>query len=251
MSQTRFGQCHLCLQEQPLVNSHIIPDFHFKPLKADEGFFWITSTDAKKKEYRWQKGPTEHLLCAKCDNERLGAKEGHLRKVLFGGHPLDGSQSVDFLTVSGYDYHLLKNALLSILWRMSITSHDYFKSVNLGSKHEELLRQALVANTEVDEETYPILLTAPFIGGKFLMNWILPPNCVRVGHNKVYRCLISGFLFAFIVGSAPLEEKFRPFVLRRNGVKILKGDIAKIPFLFQYCMDLAAAMETRSGASEV
>jgi hypothetical protein len=49
------------------VESHIIPNFQYKPPKEGDGYFLVLSTDPAKKEFKRQKGITEHLLCAECD----------------------------------------------------------------------------------------------------------------------------------------------------------------------------------------
>ena len=45
-----LGNCRLCLRTELLVDSHIIPKLHYKPLKQAEVNFFILSTDAAKKE---------------------------------------------------------------------------------------------------------------------------------------------------------------------------------------------------------
>lgn len=244
-----IGKCWLCQQQGTLVEGHIIPNFSYKPLKEKEGLYYIVSTDPQKKQLKRQKGLTEHLLCAECDNERLGSNERHLAEVLFGGHPLDGEQDARVLRVRGYDYDKVKAGLLSILWRMSITSQPYFKDVQLGPKHEEAIRQALMLGSRFGEEEYPILLTAPFFEGQHLGDWILPPDSARVGHNRVYRCLISGLLFTFFVGSARLDEKLRPLILRQTEWPILKARVEEIPFLLDACQQLSKAQAIRQGSS--
>lgn len=242
-----YGRCRLCLTDQPLVDSHIISNFLYGPLKEKEGLFYILSSDPKKKELKQQRGITERLLCAKCDNERLQKNEKHLREVLFGGHALDGTQDGRFLIVHGYHYKRVKNGLLSLLWRMSLTSREYFSEVDLGGKHEEAIRLALLNDMEFAEEEYPILLTAPLFEGRFLGDWMLPPDFSRTGGNRVYRCLISGFLFTFFVGSAPLDPKFAPLLLRRKEWPILKARVDEIPFLNEACLLLGRANAIREG----
>ncbi|MGC4074943.1 MAG: hypothetical protein QM760_21080 [Nibricoccus sp.] len=244
-----IGPCRLCRQQAKLVDGHIISNFSYKPLKEKDGLFYIISTDPNKKELKRQKGLTDHLLCSKCDNERLGNNERHLAEVLFGGHPLDGNQDSRILLVRGYDYQKVKNGLLSILWRMSITTLPYFKDVQLGPKHEETIRQVLLLGSRLGEEEYPILLTAPFFDGQHLGDWILPPDPARVGHNRVYRCLISGLIFTFFVGSAPLDDKLRLLILRQNEWPILKAKVEEIPFLFDACKRLGRAQVIRQRLS--
>lgn len=242
------GKCRLCLRDGPLVDSHIIPKFHFKPLKEEEGHFYIVSSDPAKKELKEQKGITEHLLCAKCDNERLQKNEDHLARVIFGGHPLDGKHTGRLLTLGGYDYKKVKNGLLSVLWRMSITTRPYFDGVELGPKHEEVLREALFADMEFPEEQYPILLTAPFFEDQFLGDWMLPPDYARVGGNRVYRCLISGLLFTFFIGSAPLDAIFAPLILRRDKWPIARARVEEIPFLLDACIQIGKANAIREAS---
>lgn len=242
------GRCCLCHSEDWLVDSHIIPKFQFKPLKEAEGYFYILSTDPVKKEIKRQNGITENLLCAQCDNVRLSRYEDHLAKVLFGGHPLDGRQIGPLLVVEGYDYKRIKNGILSILWRMSVSADPYFSEVDLGEKHEECLRVTLLNDTEFQEEEYPILLTAPLFNGQDLGNWTLPPDFTRADGNRVYRCLISGLLFTFFVGSASLSEPIRRLILRRKSWPIVRAKVEKIPFLLDACLRLGRASAIRNNA---
>src|SRR5437879_2161344 len=98
------GRCRLCHSEYWLVDSHIIPNFHFKQMKGTENRFFVLSTDPAKKEIHRQKGITEHLLCRTCDNERLSRYEAHVRQVLFGGFPLARKEDGRLVIFEGYDY---------------------------------------------------------------------------------------------------------------------------------------------------
>ncbi len=224
-------RCRLCNSEQWLVDSHIIPKFHYKPLKAVEGHFYVVSADTSKKTSKRQKDITEPLLCAQCDNERLARYEDHLRKVLFGGHPLTGKQRGRLFAIEGYDYKHVKNGLLSILWRMSLSTDRYFSNVALGEKHSERIRATLLSNTEFREDEYPIFLTVPLIEGKTYADFILQPDCVRVRQNQMYRCVISGLLFCFLVGSAPLDSTEQQLLLGATSWSIMRAEVKDIPFL--------------------
>jgi len=241
------GRCRLCNTPGPLVGSHIIPNFQFKPLKEKDGYFLILSTDPAKKEIKRQKGITEHLLCAECDNVRLSRYEDHVAKVLFGGHPLHGHYTDRLHVISGYDYKKLKNGLLSILWRMSVAQDPYFASVDLGPKHEKRLADVILNDVMLPEEEYPLMLAAPFIQGAVLGDWILPPDFARVHGNRVYRCLIAGLLFTFIVGSAPLDASYKPLILRQNQWPIIKAKVEEIPFLLDACVRFGRANAIREG----
>jgi hypothetical protein len=184
------GTCRLCLKHGPLVNSHIIPKFHWKQLKISEGHFFVVTNDSKKKERKEQKEVTERLLCTQCDTVVLQKYEDHLARVLFGGKELQFQNNGRTFCVSGFDYRKIKNGLLSILWRMSLSSHAYFKEVNLGEKHVERIRLALLNNEVLPELEYPIHFCIPRFSGKHHTSWIVPPDFTRADGNRVYRCLI-------------------------------------------------------------
>lgn len=245
-----FGKCRLCLEDKRLVDSHIIPDLHFKPLKEMEGHFLKVSTNPEKKEIKAQKGFTEYLFCGICDNERLQKNEAHLAHVLFHKKDVDATPSDRFLTIRGYDYKKIKNGLLSILWRMSISSRPEFSEIDLGPKHEEAIRVALLNDDLFEEEEYPVLVTAPVIEGQFYADMILAPDCVRVGSNRACRCLISGLLFTFFVGSAPLSAVAQPYILRKNAWQISVVPVENIPFLNHAFMRLAKANAIRKKRSD-
>ncbi len=136
-----MGTCRLCLCHSQLVQSHVIPEFFFKPLKEKDGHFFIQCSDPAKKELKQQKAPTENLLCLKCDTVRLQKNEDHLSRILYQANNLKIIDAERFLAVTGYDYDRIRKGLLSILWRMSISQNPFFKNVNLGDRHEEILRR--------------------------------------------------------------------------------------------------------------
>jgi hypothetical protein len=239
------GKCRLCLGEGALVDSHIIPKFYYKPLKEEEGHYKIVSSDPAKRDLKGQKGITEHLLCPNCDNERLQRNEKHLSGVIFGGHSLGANVDGRLLTFSGYEFKRVKNGLLSILWRMSVSSRPYFAEVSLGPKHGEIIRLALLNDTELAEDQYPILVTAPAFEGQLLGNWMLPPEMARVGMNRVYRCLISGLLFTFFIGSAGWDDIYSPLLLRRDRWPIVRAKVEEIPFLLEACRQIGVASACR------
>jgi hypothetical protein len=45
--------------------------------------------------------------------------------------------------IENYDYEKLKLFFLSVLWRASVSSHEFFKKVKLGG-HENIIRDALL-----------------------------------------------------------------------------------------------------------
>ncbi len=164
-------------------------------------------------------------------------------------YPLDMQADRRVLLVKGYDYRRVKNALLSILWRMSLAQDEYFKDVSLGPRHEERLRQVLLNDLMLDENEYAVGLTVPYIDGKHYADWIMPPDFTRLGHNRLYRSLISGLLFTFDVGSAPPDVIIQPLILRETQWPILKAEVQEIPFLRNLCARMGKAQAIRESSA--
>ncbi len=235
------GRCCLCHSHDLLVDSHIIPDFYYKPLKQSEGQFYILSTNSAKRKINRQKGITEALLCARCDNGRLSKYESHLAQVLFHGGSLKANQRGPLLVFEGYNYKQIKNGLLSILWRMSLSTNPFFQNVDLGEKHQERLRTGLLNDITFPEEEYPILAVAPTFDGKVLPDAILMPDLIHLDGNRVYRCLISGLIFAFVVGAFPLDEIGEALILRKKLWPIGTAKVEDIPFLYEAALQYGSA----------
>lgn len=92
---------------------------------------------------------------------------------------------------------------------MGVSKADFFKEVNLGAKHEKVLRLALMSEDPLDPLQYPCALTGVLIGGTFNPDGILPPSRVRGAYDHGYCVLIGGFLYHFIVMSHPPPEGVR------------------------------------------
>jgi hypothetical protein len=77
------GLCKLCLQVRRLQNSHIIPEFQYRPLYDEKHRFTTLSSDPETPERFIQKGIREQLLCFDCE-QKLSAWENYAAKVYFG-----------------------------------------------------------------------------------------------------------------------------------------------------------------------
>jgi hypothetical protein len=240
-----IGTCRLCREEAVLVDSHVVPAFLFRPLKEVEGRYSILSTDPSERERTGQRGITERLLCRVCDNERLQRYEDHLARVLNGGIGLRIQAGSNVLQVQGYDYRLVKNAVLSMLWRTSLSRAPIFKEVALGPLHEERLRVVLLNNLKVREDEFAVAVTAPLLERRYFPDWTVSPDYIPVGENKLYRFLVAGLLFTVEVGHGAPVAEMSPMILHESEWRIPVMDVRMIPFLSTFCADIADARATR------
>ncbi len=73
-------KCRLCLREEDLCKSHIIPEFCFTPFYDKDHRIIEVSDVEKGKVRRMQKGMWERLLCTKCES-LLNGWERHSRRI--------------------------------------------------------------------------------------------------------------------------------------------------------------------------
>ena len=87
MSRFVSGTCRLCLTEQKICYSRIIPEFFFVPAYDQHRVLYLPANPSKP--IRWQqKGLREYMLCPLCENQ-LSKYENYAKYLLHGGpYPL-------------------------------------------------------------------------------------------------------------------------------------------------------------------
>lgn len=235
-------KCRLCLQEKKLIKAHIIPDFMYSGMKAedDKNIFYKVTYNLDNKQSKSRKIQTgdfdKNILCEDCDNRIIGANyEKYAQLSMYGKNidpeiapicknyqnPNDGAE---YSICTNIDYGKMKLFLLSILWRASITDRKAFKDVDLGEKHEERLRKLIYENIVPAESEYPIMMTSFMRTDHSLKNLIGQPKRVRFkdGLNG-YVFLIDSIQFMFYVNSTnhKLPEYLEKSMLKKKGEMII------------------------------
>lgn len=217
--------CRLCLRDEPLQKSHIIPKWIWKPLKADEGWFYGLYNEQDSPEHRLQDGPKELLLCWDCE-QQIGKYERYVRQLLYG-KPEEGDIGLrkerfeDGIILSGIDYTPFKLFQLSLIWRMHESSLDMFKVVALGD-HAERIRRMLDEKRPGNPHEYGC-----FLGGvlekpdKPLDNIVFGPDKDRFQKQRCYRIIMSGLIWTFIVSSNADELPSRKYFIDLQGELII------------------------------
>ena len=125
--------CPLCGNEGNLCESHVVPEFLFKPAYDTSHrlkFFNRGSSGSRI----LQKGFHSKLLCLSCEKFLNEKYEQPMSKIWKRVIP-DKPPSNIFLC-QDIDFNLLKLFHLSILWRASICKHENYSHVSLGPFHE-------------------------------------------------------------------------------------------------------------------
>ena len=113
--------CALCKNKGNLQNSHIIPEFMYKPIYDDKHHLILRKSGFKVKTRPLQKGIREKLLCQNCEVQ-ISVYEKYVRKILYDGTAITIQQFEDRIILSGLDYVKVRLFFLSLIWRMSVAS---------------------------------------------------------------------------------------------------------------------------------
>lgn len=235
-----MSTCRLCGVVAPLINSHIVPDFFIRSLERrqvtgssgqTQPFSILKSTrpgvhDGAKQRGHWENavGLKEKLLCAECER-RISAYESYVRALLYGSAPPPlkkrvlglraagvntGGPAGYFIEVrrlSGIDYKQLRLFQLSLLWRASEAGGLFFKNVDLGPKHEPIVRSMLLDENPGKPSDYPCVMVDLQHNGFTFEDLIQQPSSERESGHRVYKMIVGGYLYIYYVSAhaAPSE----------------------------------------------
>jgi hypothetical protein len=213
--------CKLCHSNNQLQNSHIISETFWTAIYDKKHRAVPLATEISSLKFI-QKGIREELLCKLCE-QKFSTWELILKNSLVD----IGNRNSRFLTINRLnenlykieciEYKEFKLAILSILWRMSITSDPFFKSYDLGVYNEKL-RQILLDENVPDEKQYPIMVSRCEIDNIFYpdMIFLFPPvKCYKM--FTVQSFVIWGHHFKILVNDEKFPKTFNEYFLRYSG----------------------------------
>lgn len=251
MSRKRIKSiCRLCGNIKNLCYSHIIPEFCFKPLYDEKGRLTKVSSNLSQKDRFLQKGLREYLLCESCENH-FSKWEDYAKEVLFGEVSKIISAKQGVLTVRGIHYVNFKLFLLSLIWRMSISSLDFFRVVQLGP-YETKIRRMLLKGIPGDEFLIPCVFTLITLKNEFLPSLIFQPILTKSDFSHVYNCVICGILFSFVIKDRIIGFPFEKISLNKLGkLPIISKEVSSIPFLHEAITEVSHALNHRDSKNKL
>ena len=223
----RQGRCRLCGNQGGLCRSHVIPDSLYAPLfdEKTHKFVLLNSVPGEPNKHP-SSGLWEYLLCKECEG-RLGEWDNYAKGLIESALE-QADQAEDILMASGADYAKIKLFQLSVLWRASISSHDYFSAVSLGP-HEEKVRAMLLERNPGKSSDYPcvmalleddVLLHAPMPEAVRQPNpshIMVSPRSGRLEHVRVYKFCFAGFGWIYSVGNAKAPKMIQECAATEDG----------------------------------
>ena len=211
-------KCRLCHGSGPLRRSHIVPEFLYESMYDVKHRFHVLSIIPSQENALKQKGLYEELLCDRCE-QLLSKWERYASLVLKGGVPLSARREGNLWHVSGIDYKQFKLFQLSILWRASISSLQFFKNVALGP-HDERIRQMLLAEDPGPAARYGCMMFGLKFNGATLTDLMIQPGRIRLHGHVAYRFVFGGFLWAYIVTNHDVPPMLERVFVQPSGSAI-------------------------------
>ena len=149
-----MGICAGCLQNEPLLQSHIIPEWVYKYIYTKDHKFVALDADGIGSPKVEQKGLREELLCFDCE-QHLSKYENSvadLFKQIIGKQFTTASCDVlssDIKVIGNYDYNSLKIFCLSVLWRLGVSKRIEYEKYDLGPYKEQLRKIVLCLYSDI------------------------------------------------------------------------------------------------------
>lgn len=139
----KIGSCQYCPAKNiELQRSHIIPEFCYKRVytrKHKLKSFSIQKNSSLKME---QKGYREYLLCSTCEgifSKWEDSLSQFMEDIISGNQKkLTTIKIKEFEVIRGFNYEHIKRAILSILWRLGISTLPVFEQYDMGPYQSKL-----------------------------------------------------------------------------------------------------------------
>jgi len=233
--------CKLCLQNKTLVDSHIIPEFCYESVYDNLHRLNELSTDPKERNKCYkQKGIREKLLCTDCES-LISPSEKYVREVFYGGVEIKVAQDAKFLVIENIDYNRFKLFQLSILWRASVSTHDFFNAVQLGP-HEDKIRRMILTQDPGEPHEYGCVVNAILTGEQktdVVDGLITTPEKTHLYGHRCYRFIFGGSFWIYVVSKHSDQFPYRKlFVSKEGRLVILKTSAEETEYFTKFAQKL-------------
>ncbi len=213
----RHGVCALCGFPELLQASHIVPKFHKRRQRsaASERGGIVAIKEGKSRTDPNPGGRSEHLLCREC-KQKIGKWETYAANWFYNFTPAISLITSDGTIYGHIKYPEFRLYCLSVLWRMSASSLQYYSDVKLPNDHENLIGEALRQADTLDQ-CYAVGLSriTSIDGSDFAAS--IPPYKLEVDGRLSFHLLANGFMHDFWIAGYEAAPEISASVLRPEG----------------------------------
>ncbi len=209
----RRGQCKLCKQMASLCRSHIVPEFFFRRL-YDEQHRCHELTIPSGKTSLLQKGLRERLLCKRCE-ARLSRYEKCFSQRIYPNIDSQAFTITDNPTIC-VDYMPFKLFVLSLFWRLSVTSRTEFVETPLGDA-EGRIRKMILTESPGGRNEYPPFIVKSLSKDDILHQVIMPLGVAEIAGMKYACAALPSILLCMCISSNSEHSNMSHFFLQEDG----------------------------------
>lgn len=189
-------KCQYCGENKQLIKAHIIPASFFKPLRSDNGdvtyLMTVMQGEFPKKSQTGVYDKT--ILCRVCEDQFAQWDEYGFKTLVDGAKqlkPLYDQKKLLAFILPQVDIDQLNRFLLSVLWRASVSSQDFYKQVNLGA-YQDKIQSILENNTVLGNDEYSLLISR--FDDQYFGSTMLDPRLEKWDGVNYYRIYLGGFI---------------------------------------------------------
>jgi hypothetical protein len=140
------------------------------------------------------------------------------------------------------DYRKLKLFFLTVLWRSSVASHDFFRHVSLGP-HEKIMQNMLLREDPGPSGTYPVMIFLLNHRGVQMRELMAEPTPVTYEHRRFYRFVMAGFAVMISVSRMASTKQTLSLALSPTSpVRSFDAELEEFAFLKSIPSRITAAL---------
>jgi hypothetical protein len=215
--------CALCLQDRPLIKSHLLPEFVYDDVYGDDHTYNEYSVDPNKRTVRRPTGRYKKLLCSDCDNGIIGKYDSYAAVILkkhLKNFVLLSSSRHTRLEISDVDYTQFKLFQLSVLWRCAVANDKGERPIDLGAD-QETIRQMLLTGDPKTPTDFPCMMSVMSVlpEHEVLMKGIMPlhESPAMWGH-KTFHCRFARVHWFWVLSCDPTLSEHQAMFLNASGL---------------------------------
>ena len=205
-------KCKLCGLDKKLVKAHIIPEAFFRPLRSGKNApFLIRPGDYVKRAPIGVYDKT--ILCADCE-AKFGVWDDYGQSLLIQNFNDAQSFEKDGIVYGyifeSYDYEKLKLFFISVLWRASVSTLEFFKTVSLNV-FEDRAKDHIQNNNPGSADDFSVMLARfdELDGQRSILN----PQPTRFKSINFFVFYLTGFVAYIKVDKRKITGDQRKFIM--------------------------------------
>lgn len=248
--------CKFCLQDKPLIRSHIIPvGLYPKNPNGDRLQFSLDGAGERPKKKVPHGVYDDDLVCESCEGQFTAWDDYAKRFFVDDCEPFDAlytEQGTPYRMYRSFDYAKLKLFFISMLWRAHATELPDFAKVDIGPKYAAMAKRLIESRDPGTPDQFAVFLLR-FLGEHRSIGATPTPR--RHESVLMYETLLFGFAGYIKADNRLLPRAYRYCQLEDGKpLLVLEKPIEDGPFVRfaveAYLQGLAAKERLKAGKKQ-